>query len=314
MKNGTRRRVVLLALLGAGLGLALQGLEVPYLAGRVNDRAGLLDAATAGRLEERLAAFERETGAQVAVLTITSLEGEVLEDYTLRVAETWALGRAGVDDGILLLIARDDRKMRIEVGYGLEGRLTDLQAGRILDQVMAPRFRTGDYSGGIEDGVGAIVDIVRGVEVEALAGAGEGAAADMPWKPRLIGLAIFIVNVGTFSLIALFSSGCGSWFLYVFLMPFYFVFPQALIGRQAGLVLFGLWVVGFPVLKWILRLTGVGKRFLEAHPGLGKAFNNSGSWNWSSGGGGRSSGGGFSSGGFSGGGGSFGGGGSSGGW
>ena len=137
--------VPLWLILQASLALAL---EVPYLGGRINDTAGLLDSGTRERLEAKLAGFEAETGAQVVVLTIPSLEGEVLEQYSLRVAQTWGLGRKGVDDGVLVLIASGDRKMRIEVGYGLEAQLTDLQAGRILDSVMAPRFRGGDFSGG----------------------------------------------------------------------------------------------------------------------------------------------------------------------
>ena len=97
------------------------GLEVPFLTGRVNDTASLIDAATRERLEERLEAFEVETGTQVAVLTIPSLEGESLEEYSLRVAETWGLGREGIDDGVLVLVAHGDRKMRIEVGLRARG-------------------------------------------------------------------------------------------------------------------------------------------------------------------------------------------------
>ena len=115
--------------LGAG---ALGALEVPYLAGRVNDLADLMTEEEELRVTSKLEGFERATGAQIAVLTVPTLEGEVLEEYSLRVVETWGLGRAEQDDGVLLLVARDDRKMRIEVGYGLEGDLTDVQCGRIL--------------------------------------------------------------------------------------------------------------------------------------------------------------------------------------
>jgi uncharacterized protein len=284
-------------------------LEVPFLSGRVNDTAGLVDAATRQRLEERLAEFESEGGVQVAVLTIPSLEGEVLEEFSIRVAETWSLGREGVDDGVLVLVARDDRKMRIEVGYGLEDRLTDLTAGRILDDVMKPRFRAGNFSGGIEAGVGAILDTLQGIEVEALTA--KSKPQRLPWKGRLIGLAIFSINVGLFSLVAIFSSGGGSWFLYIFLMPFYFLFPSALIHSRAGPIMLLLWVVGFPILK-ALKKSALGRGIADRHPKLKKAFSKGGGWHWTSGGGG---GGGFSSGGgFSGGGGSFGGGGSSGSW
>ncbi len=125
---------------------AVLALEVPYLAGRVNDQANLLEDGFEGQLEERLRLLEEETGAQVAVLTIPSLEGDPLEDFSMRVVETWKLGRAGADDGVLILIARDERRMRIEVGYGLEPVLTDAEAGRIVSRMMAPKFRSGDLT------------------------------------------------------------------------------------------------------------------------------------------------------------------------
>jgi uncharacterized protein len=288
---------------------AATALEVPFLTGRVNDTADLIDAGTRDRLEERLAAYEAETGAQIAVLTIRSLQGENLEEFSIRVAETWGLGREGVDDGILVLVAHGDRKMRIEVGYGLEDRLTDLQAGRVLDNIMRPSFRAGDFSGGIEQGVGAILDTLGGREVNALVSA-PPRQNDMPLVGRVIGLAIFTINVGLFSIIALFSTGFGSWFLYFFLMPFYFLFPMFLIRMEAGPIMFGLWLIGFPILKFLMA-SAPGKDYINRHPRLKKAFKDRGTWSWSSGGGGGFSGGG---GGFSGGGGSFGGGGSSGSW
>ena len=143
---------------------AARALKVPYLAGRVNDGAGLMSPEARERIESKLAALEGETGAQVAVLTLPSLEGEPLEDFSLRVVETWKLGRAGVDDGVLVLVARDDRQMRIEVGYGLEGALPDAAANRILANLMTPRFRAGDFDGGVEAAVDAIAGTVRGEE------------------------------------------------------------------------------------------------------------------------------------------------------
>lgn len=138
---------VLLLALAAGPSPAL---EVPYLSGRVNDLADLLNPGAEGRLEQTLGQLEQETGAQAAVLTIPSLEGDPLEDFSLRVVETWKLGREEADDGVLLLIARDDRKVRIEVGYGLEATLTDVQSKRIISNLMTPRFREGDFDGGVE--------------------------------------------------------------------------------------------------------------------------------------------------------------------
>lgn len=114
------------------------------------------------RLEAKLAAFERETTHQLAVLIIPSLEGEAIESLGHRIAATWKLGQAGKDNGVLLLIAKSDRKLRIEVGYGLEGVLPDGKAGAIIREVIAPRFRRGEFSGGIEAGVDAIIAVTRG--------------------------------------------------------------------------------------------------------------------------------------------------------
>jgi uncharacterized protein len=279
--------------------------DVPYLSGRVNDTAGVIPAEIRDRLESKLAAFEKQTGAQVAVLTIDTLGGEVLEDYSLKVAQTWKLGRKGVDDGVLLLIAKGDRKMRIEVGYGLESKLTDAQCRRILDDVVRPEFRNGDFGSGVEAGVDAIIGTIQGKDViPTRAPAGGKRASEVPLGAKVIGSVVFTIVIGVFSILALMSKGCQSWFLYVFLMPFYAAFPLALWGALGGLLI-PTWVIGFPVAKYWLRKTPGGKSFLKAHPGL-VAFAASG---------GRSgSGHSWSSGGFSGGGGSFGGGGASGGW
>ncbi len=139
------RLVMIFASIFVAVAVSGIGLEVPYLSGRVNDQGEMFDDAFESQLEERLRVLEEETGAQVAVLTVRGLEGDPIEDFSIRVVQTWKLGREGVDDGALILVARDDRRMRIEVGYGLEGALTDAQAGRIIDQLMAPRFREGDF-------------------------------------------------------------------------------------------------------------------------------------------------------------------------
>jgi uncharacterized protein len=132
-------------------------LQVPSLEGRINDRAQLLSQATEQKLTERLVAYEKTTGHQLAILTIPSLEGDPLEDFSIRVVEAWKLGKKSKDDGVLVLVVSKDRKMRIEVGYGLEGELTDAAAGRIVRDVMAPRFRSGDYEGGIVAAVDAVI-------------------------------------------------------------------------------------------------------------------------------------------------------------
>jgi uncharacterized protein len=137
-------------------------LDVPPLRGRVNDYAGLIPSDRARALEERLARFEAETGHQIAVLTIPSLKGDSLEEFSIRVAEAWKIGKKGFDNGAILLVARDDRRLRIEVGYGLEGVLPDAIASRIIREVITPRFRSGDYAGGIDAGVEAILKVTRG--------------------------------------------------------------------------------------------------------------------------------------------------------
>ena len=283
-------------------------LEVPYLTGRVNDLAGMLPGDVQNRVEEMLATLEKDTGAQVAVLTLPTLEGENLEDFSLRVAETWGLGRKDHDDGVLFLIARDDRKMRLEVGYGLEERLPDALCGRILDNVVRPEFRAGRFGDGVEQAVTLVAAAIRGDAVEVPEGeaGSSGAGEPMPWFARLVGLGIFTIVVGTFSLVALLGKGCQGWFLWAFLIPFWLAFPAALIHPYAALVTLVGWVIGFPILKLLLHKSAVGKAWLAAHPSLTQFATSSG----------RSSGGGWSSsgGGFSGGGGSFGGGGSSSSW
>jgi len=303
-----RPRPVHCALLLLALAAApVAALDVPYLAGHVNDYARMLPADTATRLEQQLRELEERTGAQVVVLTVESLEGDPIEDFSLRVAETWKLGEKDKDNGVLFLVAKEDRKMRIEVGYGLEATLTDALSKRILDGITRPRFRAGDFGGGIEATVNAIAAAVEGntAAIPAETGPEGRPMADMPLWARLGGMLIFSVVVGLFSLLAVFGKGCQSWFLYVFLMPFYLAFPFAFLG-VAGLVLFVLWVVGFPILKYVFGTTAVGKRFLVTHPDLvnfATTSGGSGSGGWSSGG---------SS--FSGGGGSFGGGGASSSW
>jgi uncharacterized protein len=137
-------------------------LQVPPLEGRINDRAALLSPAIKQRLTERLVAYENATGHQLAVLTIPSLEGDPIEDFSIRVVESWKLGKKSKDDGILVLVVYKDRKMRIEVGYGLEGELPDAAAGRIVRDVMVPRFRSGDYEGGIAAAVDAVIQKTGG--------------------------------------------------------------------------------------------------------------------------------------------------------
>ncbi len=137
-------------------------LEVPALKGRVNDYGNILSTATETQLDHYLQQLEQTDSTQIAVLTIPSLEGESLEGFSLKVVESWKIGQAETDNGALLLVAVSDRKIRIEVGYGLEGSLTDLQAGRIIRNVILPKFKQGNFDQGVIDGVSAMIQTVKG--------------------------------------------------------------------------------------------------------------------------------------------------------
>jgi uncharacterized protein len=193
-----------------------QSLEVPFLSGRVNDSARMLSQATIAELEATLKAHEDSTSNQVAVLTIPTLQDEVLEDYSMRVVETWKIGQANNDNGVLLLIVRDDRKLRVEVGSGLEGDLPDITCGRIIRNEITPRFRDGDFDGGVRAGVGAILAAIQGAYVASE----EESTSGMNWRERLMMLGIFSVVVGVFTLVCIFSEGFGGWFLYFFSFRF----------------------------------------------------------------------------------------------
>lgn len=137
-------------------------LEVPPLQGRVNDGADMIGSTTERDLNNYLIALEEQTGAQIAVLTIPSLEDEVLESYSIRVVDEWQLGTTGEDNGVLLLVAAAEKKIRIEVGYGLEGTLTDAKSGYIIRNTIQPAFQRGDFDGGFRQGVQTIGGVVAG--------------------------------------------------------------------------------------------------------------------------------------------------------
>jgi uncharacterized protein len=134
----------------------------PALTGRVVDDAHLLDVATAVRLNDMLAAHEKATGQQIVVVTLPSLQGEAIEDFGYQLGRRWGIGQKGKDNGALLIVARDDHKVRIEVGYGLEGQLTDAISSAIINQIILPTFRQGNFNKGIVDGVTAIIKVLGG--------------------------------------------------------------------------------------------------------------------------------------------------------
>lgn len=307
--------IILFFILASAGQITFAQLSVPPLAGvRVHDQAGVLSSQTIQNLESQLKLHEDSTGNQIAILIIQSLNGESLEEYAIRVAgynekkdEGWKLGQANNDNGVLLLIAIDDREMRIEVGQGLEGVLTDALCSQIIRNVMRPEFRRGDYNAGVLLAINAIVHAIAGEYT-----AEETVSENSDWGigSRIFsGLFIFGI-LGIFTLAGLRTKGGGSWFLYAFLIPFYLLFPHVAVGYTAGLTITGLYIVGYPILRGIFKRKG----WIDESNNSGGSSSGGG---WSSGSGWFSSGGssfGGGGGGFSGGGGSFGGGGSSGGW
>jgi len=288
----------------------------------VNDEAEILSPQTRRSLNDRLRAHEERTGDQVVVLTLRTLDGGSIEEFAVKVFESWRLGQRGKDNGVLVLVVPDDRRMRIEVGYGLEATLTDLLAGRIIRNVMTPRFKSGDYDGGIEAGVEAILGVLKDGELADLGSDAEAAPAragrpgidlempDMPIAFRvLLGAFIFGI-IGLFTVVGILTPGMG-WFLYFFLIPFWAAFPMVVVGTSVGLVLLVLYLVGFPIVKIIISRKAWYRKAKEDIKKKGHASIGGFTFSSRGGGGGWSSGGG---GGFSGGGGSSGGGGASGSW
>jgi len=277
--------------------LAQAVLPVPELRARVMDQTGTLAPEALSAIEVRLAAFEQEHGAQVVVLMVATTAPEDIADYTQRLGDAWKIGRREVGDGLLFVIAKDDRRMRIAPAKRLEGAVPDLMARRILDQAVAPAFRQGDYAGGIGAGLDQVLALIAG---EALPAPGAPSAAKgLPWEDLLI-----------FGVVAL---------------PIVSGVLRGLLGKRLGSLLTGaaaagmtwhltavLWMAGVAgVLGWLVAL------LLQALP-AGQPMRRSGrhgGWgglggDWGSSGRGGLGGGGFSSGG----GGNFGGGGASGGW
>ena len=279
-----RRALLALAALVIA-GLAAAQIAVPPLKARVTDQTGTLTAPQQQALEQTLAEFEARTGAQVAVLMVPSSQPETVEQFAVRVHESWKLGRKGVDDGVLLLVAKDDRKLRIEVGYGLEGVLPDATAKRIIEEDIVPRFKQGDFYGGVRAGADRILRVIEGEQLPpAPQGAFEGSALS-EYSDLLIPGVILVLIAGSV-LNALFGRFIGA----------------GLIGTVAGLAV---WLfVGSLVVASIVGLIVFVLSMFSGTSGFGRTGG------WSSG-----SGGGWSSGGgFSGGGGSSGGGGASGSW
>jgi uncharacterized protein len=170
---------------------SLYAAEMPALTGRVVDLADLLSPQEEAALTQKLQAFEAKSSDQIVVVTIPSLDGAVLEDYANKLFRTWQLGQKQEDNGALLLVARDDHKLRIEVGYGLEGQLTDVMSKLIIENSIVPAFRAGDYAGGIAKGADDIIAVVSGDGAELEARAKRNLQTDSGDAPDTIFVVIF---------------------------------------------------------------------------------------------------------------------------
>jgi uncharacterized protein len=270
-------------------------LDVPPLSGRIVDLAHLLPADVAASLSAELAEHERKTGNQIAVLTLPSLEGEPLEEFSHRVSTTWKLGRKGTDNGVLVLVVPGERRIRIEVGYGLEGTLTDAKSSQIIRREIVPHFKAGDFAGGIAAGVKAIMGTIEGtytLPTETRTRSDQNG----PWESVLIAIVIGALVGG--SLFGGQLKGMGS--AISGLLSFVLALPSGLKFALLAAVL-GL----FAALIFASLFGGMGPSGRRRNRG----------WGYPGWGGGLGSGGGWSSSdSFSGGGGDFGGGGASGRW
>src|SRR5712672_1927140 len=203
-----------LGLLAAGAILLLAGLSpasgevaVPPLRAHVTDLTGTLSAQQIQDLESRLASFERGKGSQIAVLMLPSTQPETIEEYSIRVADAWKIGRARVDDGVILTVAKNDRKLRVEVGRGLEGAIPDAVAKRVVSDVIAPHFRTGDFYGGVAAGTGALMKLIEGEPLPAP----RSASGTFDGGFDLLTIAVLVVAVLVFGFIGvLFALAAGS--------------------------------------------------------------------------------------------------------
>jgi uncharacterized protein len=295
-----RRAAIALAGLLCAAGVHAQELQpIPKLEARVTDLTGTLTAAQQADLEQKLTAFEQRKGSQVALLMVQTTQPETIEQYSLRVAETWKLGREKPDDGVLLLVALQDRAMRIEVGYGLEGALPDITAKRIIADTITPLFRQGEIYAGVNAGLQQIMRVAEGEELPP---------PDKKWQGRrgdnilgILPVLFFVVMIGGAILRRIFGRTFGA----------------VATGGLTGLLVWIIssiipFAIGAGIVSLLLSLfMGIASNVrggrMGGGPGpfggLGGGF-----------GGGGFGGGGFGGGGFGGGGGGFGGGGASGSW
>ncbi len=282
------RALVTVALLCFALVAASADVAVPPLKARVTDQTGTLSAERIAELERQLAAFEVKKGAQIAVLMVPTVQPETIEQYAVRAFEQWKLGRKRIDDGVLLVIAKDDRKLRIEVGYGLEGVLTDATAKRIISDDIVPQFKRGDFAAGVVAGVSRIMKVVDGEALPPPAAASRNGAGSLPFNPEwlIAGFVLFsVINQGLRAVLG--RLGAAGVMAVVAGFIIWLVISSLIGASIAGVIAF------------LISLTTGARASFGGYGGSG------GGGSWSSGGGG---------GGFGGGGGRSGGGGASGSW
>jgi len=283
--RGWLPRVVLAALLLLALPWAAADVPVPPLNARVTDLTGTLAAGQRAALEQKLADLEARKGSQIAVLVVESTRPETVEQYAVRVFERWKLGRKGVDDGVLLLVAKNDRQLHIEVGYGLEGAIPDAIAKRIIEQDIVPLFKQGNFHGGISAGTDRLGKLIEG---ETMPPPKRTAAPGSGWSTETLFIGFVILAMASQLLHSLLGRFLGA----------------GVAGAAAGII--GYVLAGLAAAMIIGLIAFVISLFMGATGRQGGG--------WSSGGGSWSGGGSSGGGGFSGGGGSSGGGGASGSW
>jgi uncharacterized protein len=281
-------------------GAAYADVAVPPLKARVTDLTGTLNAQQKGELESRIAAFESKRGSQMAVLMLPTTKPEEIEQYSIRVAEAWKIGRKKVDDGLILIVAKDDRRLRIEVGYGLEGAIPDSLAKRVIDERITPRFRAGDFYGGVRDGLDQLIRLAEGEKLPPPAAATPPSATQLSADESS--------NVTGFFLLAFGYMVIGAYFMK-------WMFGRLLGSIVGGALMGGIaWLAFGVVLAVVAFLIAFLVTFANTNVGRGGGSSSGSGGSWRSGSSSSWGGGSSSSGGFSGGGGGFGGGGASGSW
>ena len=284
------KKILFLLFLIAVFPFIVPAQEIPDLKVRINDYADMFSEDTEKALDQKLADLEKTDSTQIAVLSVNSLEGNPIEEFSIKTAEKWKIGQKGKDNGIILLFSKTDRKIRIEVGYGLEDKLTDLTAGRIIDNEITPMFKAGKYDEGLNKGIDSIISAVKGTYASD-----NSEEIESKNSPIMIVIILFVVIFILGKIKKILGGITGA---IAFPLMFYNLYTEVSIISIILLIPFG-FIVGLiiPFLGTLFLLNSMGGR-------RGGGFS----------GGSGFSGGGFSGGSFSGGGGRFGGGGASGGW